>query len=87
MPISIYSIGINLDTSTKPPLSLYSFSNLDPPVMDLGPYLACDGVNYQCTMNDSSAVNLHFTPIKGRYHDINGVKGVARFLYSTNQLV
>jgi hypothetical protein len=55
--------------------------------MDLGPYLACDGVNYHGTMNDSSAVNLHFTPIKGRYHDINGVKGVARFLYSTNQLV
>jgi hypothetical protein len=38
MPIGIYSLGINLDTSTKPPLSLYSFSNLDPPVFL--PYVA-----------------------------------------------
>jgi hypothetical protein len=29
------------------------------------------------SVNDFSTVNLHFTPIAGRHHDTNGVKGVS----------
>lgn len=30
---------------------------------------------------DISALNLHFTPIAGRHHNINGVKGVSGPLF------
>ena len=47
--------------------------------MALGPYLAYDGVEYECTICERffEALNLLFTPIANRHRDMHGVKDAA----------